>query len=68
MSREDKGYEYIGGYYYVYKMRNGKYSLYEGCWGRGENGIVGLEVVRDRENKPLHFDSIEVAMEYARNK
>jgi len=69
MSRADKGYEYIGRYYYARKLKNGKYSLYEGYWGGGENSIVGLEVVRNRQtNKPLRFDSLDAAIEWCKGK
>lgn len=68
MSRKDRGLEYIGGYCYAKKLKDGKYSLYEGCWGRGENNTTGLEVVRDNSGKPLRFDSIEEIAKYKRAK
>ena len=64
MGREENGFIYLGRYKYARKLQNGKYSLYEGYWGRGEHQTVGLQVVRGDDDKPMRFNTLEAVKEY----
>ena len=69
MSREDRGFIYLGRYKYARKLKRGGYSMYEGMYsGRAEDGTTGIEVMRDGNNQPLHFCSIEEAKQYFKDR
>ena len=60
MSREERGYIYLGRYQYAKELTGGRYSLYEGMYSdRAEDRTTGLEVVRDINKKPMRFKSLE---------
>lgn len=60
MSREDRGFYYLGRYCYAHKLQGGMYSLYQGGWsGTSEHNTAGLEVVRDTGGNVMRFKSWE---------
>lgn len=65
MSREDRGFIYLGRYIYARKLKRGDYSLHQGMYSnRAEDRTAELEVIRDDSNHPLHFQTIEDAHKY----
>ena len=65
MSREDRGFIYLGRYIYAKKLKRGGYSMYEGMYSdRAEDRTSGIEVMRNADNKPFHFLTLEDAEQY----
>ena len=60
--RRDKGWILIAPYRYAVPLKNRKWTVYEGGWsGTGEDNIAGLTVIRDTNNKPVRFNSLDEA-------
>ena len=61
-SRARRGWIRIAHYKYAIPLKNGQWTVYEGGWsGSGEDCIAGLMVIRDSNNKPVRFNSLEEA-------
>ena len=59
-TRELKGWIQVAQYKYAVPLKNGKWTIYEGCWGNNaEDNIAYPEVVRDSNKKPARYNSLE---------
>ena len=61
-SRARKGWILIAHYKYAVPLKNGNWTVYEGGWSdNGEDCIAGLTVIRDNNNKPIRFNTLDEA-------